>query len=1545
MKTFLHTTALYIFLTFSLGNINAWAGNDHSDGSETTTSTLKINAEHEISAALAISGVDFATSEICGNFDVIMRLSIQNTGEDTLDMVRATLDLSANTAFDASFLELTDDARYISSNAQQDPVLNTNWDGGLMDAELFNGTTGLLYPDEIITIEFSMEIDPDLVGGGFIHAAQATVRARVIDAQGMPVPDLINGGNLSVSDLSDAGYDPKTENENYPGHVGTADDPTLLGDCWKDVTSTMGCESGVQVTLGPNGTALIVPDVVLEPHFDECDDITYPDGGYYRVKLVDAEGNDRIPPVVTCSDIGETFTVKVENIVSCGFCWGTIYVEDKTPPVIQCSADYNITCDSLAWLLAASPSGNFQATAVDNCCLESIWHEDDVQANDCGFGVVNRTWYASDCYQNESSCVQEITIIQNDPPLIVWPNDIQHDCNLSPDQLTPEDLEGDVTNPVDGVGFVFLGSEDDTWIDINTGRIYNKQFDPEFNYARPRLTNDDYCGQIGFNSKDKLFELCPPYGFHIRRTWTALDWCNLNYEQSHTQIIRVVDDEAPVLVCPSDKTISTSHTDCLAFLSSDPVNATDNCDSNPLIVDIKYTDLYDLELPSTQVGPGTYRVKYTVSDACGNEAACVQHVTVKDIVPPVAICDVNTNISLTAVSGWADLCASVVNDESYDNCSVTIVEIRAPDLPFPQNEFQPCIRFFCTNIDEHILELRVWDDGNANGLIGPNDPANFDNDPTNDDNWNLCWASVLVEDKQPPNIICPADVTVNCTEDFTDPLFTGGFATGQDACSVPPVTWEDIGIVSCLGSFTRRWTTTKDVVSHDGSVVTHSAVCDQMITVVDPTPVTFELPSDLTLDCPAGGTEPEDLEVYNTPTEFYDDPRIVYDCEDIGMTHEDEFFDLCAPSSFKIERTWHLLDWCNPNFDIRHIQTINVMDLTQPEIFVNGAQGPDKNDPNSPAAHNIFVEITNNDLECHEWAEIRSSATDDCSSFTISNNSPYSETGNIHQASGFYPKGSHSFSFFAIDDCGNVREERVNVTVVDAKGPQAQCLTQAINIKSTGEATVDATVMDGGSNDNCSDRVNLTFALQLVDADDNPIDDPEAFKVFDCSHAGTFQYVRLWVYDEAGNGSYCLTTIFVQDNDNFCNNAMSLISGSLQTAQGDKIDKVDIYVNGDVVLPQVFGNWQWSEPINQVVTVHPEKDIELLNGVTTEDIIYLKSHLLGRDVFNTVYLQIAGDINNDKKLSPVDVIYLRQAILRKTDAFPNNSSWRFLNNDYTFTTGDALNENWLENEVDLLTAAGMEANFTGIKIGDLTGDVSPNFSVRPVDERFDGFVEFTAMDAQYQEDEVFGLEFKADDFEDIIGYQFTLEFDPNTVEYIGFEQGVLAMSEENLGLNQSEEGKITMSWDDFNGADSDARDVLFALRFKTKTDVVLSDHFDLTSGLTKAEGYRQDGSKVNLRLKFTDSDQRDEYALYQNTPNPFESTTAIGFHIPNAGDVEFVIRDIQGREVSRKRAFFKEGYNKIEFENFEVNGHGSIYTYEMKTMDFTATKKMLVIRH
>ncbi len=86
-----------------------------------------------------------------------------------------------------------------------------------------------------------------------------------------------------------------------------------------------------------------------------------------------------------------------------------------------------------------------------------------------------------------------------------------------------------------------------------------------------------------------------------------------------------------------------------------------------------------------------------------------------------------------------------------------------------------------------------------------------------------------------------------------------------------------------------------------------------------------------------------------------------------------------------------------------------------------------------------------------------------------------------------------------------------------------------------------------------------------------------------------------------------------------------------------------------------------------------------------------------------------------------------------------------------------------------------------------------------------------------------------------------------------------------------------------------------------------------------------------------------EFTLYQNYPNPFNPTSTIQFSIPSAQFVTLKVYDILGREITKLVDEFKQsGTYTVIFNAKELSS--GIYFYNLRTGNYSSTKKMVLIR-
>jgi hypothetical protein len=553
-------------------------------------------------------------------------------------------------------------------------------------------------------------------------------------------------------------------------------------------------------------------------------------------------------------------------------------------------------------------------------------------------------------------------------------------------------------------------------------------------------------------------------------------------------------------------------------------------------------------------------------------------------------------------------------------------------------------------------------------------------------------------------------------------------------------------------------------------------------------------------------------------------------------------------------------------------------------------------------------------------------------------------------ATGTYPVGVHTIYWFAEDGCGNVTKDTTVFEILDCKQPTPYCKTGIITVVMpvNGEICIWASDLDDGSFDNCTEQENLKFYFN---------GDPNMTEF--CVNCDTFEArgaddkvlidVEVWVEDEEGNTDFCVTTIEVQDNQDICDNTGSLVAvnGEVENIMTqDMVENVQIDLGGSTNPDLTGDDGLFAFMVDQAFdfTVTPYRNDDPLNGVSTKDLVAIQRHLLGMNPFTSGYHMIAADVNNNADVSASDISALRRVILgTETDfsVYNGQTSWRFID------ARDNLADNtdpWPFNEVIAKDLNIGSYDFHAVKVGDVSGDAESNGAVSN-STRSNGQLILAVEDADIVAGDSYVMEVTSENFDAIAGYQFTMKYDANALNFAGINSGAITVTEGNLGLQGLADGVITMSWNDANGQATTVTDgeVLFTITFDAALNAKASDIIRATSDITRAEAYGADLDDRGLTIEFRNGNRVVEvFELYQNTPNPFDATTVISYTLPQAMPAILTVYDVAGKVVLVKEVSGEKGYNEVELSKAQLNGAGVLY-YQLDAADYTATKRMVLI--
>lgn len=560
----------------------------------------------------------------------------------------------------------------------------------------------------------------------------------------------------------------------------------------------------------PNTTGDVTMEVYFEGEFDspdECFVMSGPDGTILFSECA--------PETSRCVGTFRSFIVPMETWNN----WITTFGTDLTF-TLEGDEDVGEISDC---------SDTFQLTAfIPN--LEAI--NDYTGTNDASgvypVGTTTVTWTVADSAGNESSCIMEVTVQDNEPPNVVCQDitvildasgqasitaaDIDagstDNCGIASYVLDIDTFDCSDVEPIEVALFVTDTSGNEAFCLVTVNVV--DDIPPAVTCQDITVTLDgsgqatitpadidagssDACGISNYDLDIDTFD-CSNIGDNTVTLTVADTSGNM---ASCTATVTIQDNEPPTVVC-QNITISLDDSGSAAITAVDVVGViTDNCGVASSSIDISTFDCSNI---------GDNNVEVTVTDAGGNEASCIAVVTVQDTTPPNAVCQ-DITVSLD-VSGQVTITPANIGAGSTDNCGIADSSIDIDT-------------FDCSHIGDNTVTLTLID---VNGNVAS------------------CEAIVTIVDDTAPELVCE-DITLPLDENGTAAIIPEDvIASNNDSCGVF-TTAVDIFEFDCEDIGTP---VTVQVFSED--IHGNIATCFATVTVVDDLAPELTCPADQTVD-------------------------------------------------------------------------------------------------------------------------------------------------------------------------------------------------------------------------------------------------------------------------------------------------------------------------------------------------------------------------------------------------------------------------------------------------------------------------------------------------------------------------------------------------------------------------------------------------------------------------------------------------------------------------------------------------------------------------
>lgn len=394
---------------------------------------------------------------------------------------------------------------------------------------------------------------------------------------------------------------------------------------------------------------------------------------------------------------------------------------------------------------------------------------------------------------------------------------------------------------------------------------------------------------------------------------------------------------------------------------------------------------------------------------------------------------------------------------------------------------------------------------------------------------------------------------------------------------------------------------------------------------------------------------------------------------------------------------------------------------------------------------------------------------------------------------------------------------------------------------------------------------------------------------------------------------------------------------------------------------------------NEPLKIHYDHTrCEWLRGVTVDDLVAIRDHILGVTPLPNGYRMIAADATKDNMVTTLDILTLRRLILGiHHDFLPNQEQpWRFIPefvpqdfpapfnlNPFALLGGAYLEQGW-----PYVLPADGKRGFDGMKIGDvnfswLNDQNCPNEFSEPGG----GGATLAVPAISLSQNEVAALTVKITNPQELSSFQFALKLPADQLEVLEVQTNTLPdySVEDNFGLNLQNPDALTTLW--FKNTSGTfmmpGNSPLFTVIVKAKSSISnLQELISLFPEITPDRFYQSAGTQTVqvVPLAITvgpetgnrsekDTERVNSPHYIQCTPNPFSDACTVTInHIGEREETVLTVTDLNGALVLQQSLLIFEGENNYEVSTFKTLPNG-IYIVSAKLNNQLLTTR--VIKH